>query len=478
VVLDTTIVNVALPSIQRALHFSSAANLQWVVNAYILAFGGFLLLGGRVADRYGRRLVFVGGVVLFALGSLAGGLANSSGLLVAARAVQGLGGAFMAPAALSLITVIFTEGEERNRALGVWAAIAGTGAAIGLLAGGVLTTALSWRWVFFVNVPIAVIAALASFRLIRESRDPVAGRFDVAGAVTGTAGLGALVFALVRANVWGWGSATTISVFAAAAILLAAFVVLQLRRRYPLVPLRLFRSRTLLGADVGMLFAGAGLFAMFFFLTLYMQDVLHYSALRTGVGYLPITGMIITSATIGSRILTRVGPRPILVTGFLLAASGLALLVRISPSTGYLDVLPSLLLIGGGMGAAFVSMTSSAVAGVPREDAGVASALLNASQQIGGSLGLAVLTAVATARFDAVRPLHPTPATLAAANTSSWAWGFVVGALLLLGAAVMAGVLVRVRRDQLSPAGTPATVEPADAAGDGPPQPELVPAGD
>jgi MFS family permease len=392
--------------------------------------------------------------------------------------VQGLGGAFMAPAALSLITVIFTEGEERNRALGVWAAIAGTGAAIGLLAGGVLTTALSWRWVFFVNVPIAVIAALASFRLIRESRDPVAGRFDVAGAVTGTAGLGALVFALVRANVWGWGSATTISVFAAAAILLAAFVVLQLRRRYPLVPLRLFGSRTLLGADVGMLFAGAGLFAMFFFLTLYMQDVLHYSALRTGVGYLPITGMIITSATIGSRILTRVGPRPILVTGFLLAASGLALLVRISPSTGYLDVLPSLLLIGGGMGAAFVSMTSSAVAGVPREDAGVASALLNASQQIGGSLGLAVLTAVATARFDAVRPLHPTPATLAAANTSSWAWGFVVGALLLLGAAVMAGVLVRVRRDQLSPAGTPATVEPADAAGDGPPQPELVPAGD
>ncbi|HWC40261.1 MAG TPA: MFS transporter, partial [Acidimicrobiales bacterium] len=405
VVLDTTIVNVALPSIQRALHFSSAANLQWVVNAYILAFGGFLLLGGRVADRYGRRLVFVGGVALFAIGSLAGGLANSSGLLVAARAVQGLGGAFMAPAALSLITVIFTEGEERNRALGVWAAIAGTGAAIGLLAGGVLTTALSWRWVFFVNVPIAAFAALAPYRLIRESRDPVAGGFDVAGAVTGTAGLGALVFALVRANVWGWGSATTISVFAAAAVLLAVFAALQLRRRYPLVPLRLFRSRTLLGADVGMLFAGAGLFAMFFFLTLYMQDVLHYSALRTGVGYLPISGMIITSATLGSRILTRVGPRPILVTGFLLAASGLALLVRISPTTGYLDVLPSLLLIGGGMGAAFVSMTSSAVAGVPREDAGVASALLNASQQIGGSLGLAVLTAVATARFDAVRPL-------------------------------------------------------------------------
>ena len=472
VVLDTTIVNVALPSIQRALHFSSAANLQWVVNAYILAFGGFLLLGGRVADRFGRRRVFVAGVALFVIGSLAGGLAESSSLLVAARAVQGLGGAFMAPAALSLVTVIFTEGEERNRALGVWAAIAGTGAAIGLLLGGVLTSGLSWRWVFFVNIPIGAFAALASYRLIGESRDPVAGGFDVAGAVTATAGLGALVFALVRANVWGWSSPTTIAVFAAAAVLLATFVLLQLRRRYPLVPLRLFRSRTLLGADIGMLFAGAGLFAMFFFLTLYMQDVLHYSALRTGLGYLPISAMIITSATLGSRILGRVGARPILVTGFLMAAGGLALLVRISPTTGYLDVLPSLLLIGGGMGAAFVSMTSSAVAGVPREDAGVASALLNASQQIGGSLGLAVLTAVATARFDAVRPIHPTAASIAAANTSSWVWGFVVGALLLLGAAVVAGWLVRVPKEQLSP-GEPGPEHEAVEPG-GPRQPQLA----
>jgi EmrB/QacA subfamily drug resistance transporter len=454
VVLDTTIVNVALPSIQRALHFSSAASLQWVVNAYILAFGGFLLLGGRVADRYGRRLVFVGGVTLFVVGSLAGGLANSSGLLVGARAVQGLGGAFMAPAALSLITVIFTEGEERNRALGVWAAIAGTGAAIGLLLGGVLTSGLSWRWVFFVNIPIGLFAALATFRLMGESRDPVAGGFDVAGAVTATAGLGTLVFALVRANVWGWGSPTTFSVFALAVVLLATFVVLQLRRRNPLVPLRLFRSRTLVGADLGMLLAGAGLFAMFFFLTLYMQDVLHYSALKTGLGFLPISAVIITSAGIGSRILGRVGARPILVTGFTLAATGLALLVRVSPTTGYLDVvLPSILLIGAGMGAAFVSMTSSAVAGVPREDAGVASALLNASQQIGGSLGLAVLTAVATARFDAVRPVHPTPASVASATTSSWVWGFVVGAVLLLAAAVVAGLLVRVRREDLVPDG-------------------------
>ena len=473
VVLDTTIVNVALPSIQRALHFSSAASLQWVVNAYILAFGGFLLLGGRVADRFGRRRVFVAGVALFVIGSLAGGLAESSSLLVAARAVQGLGGAFMAPAALSLVTVIFTEGEERNRALGVWAAIAGTGAAIGLLLGGVLTSGLSWRWVFFVNIPIGLLAVVATFRLMGESRDPVAGGFDVAGAVTATAGLGTLVFALVRANVWGWASPTTLSVFALAAVLLASFVVLQLRRRYPLVPLRLFRSRTLVGADLGMLLAGAGLFAMFFFLTLYMQNVLHYSALKTGLGFLPISAVIITSAGIGSRILGRVGARPILVTGFTLAATGLALLVRVSPTTGYLDVvLPSILLIGAGMGAAFVSMTSSAVAGVPREDAGVASALLNASQQIGGSLGLAVLTAVATARFDAVRPLHPTAASVASATTSSWVWGFVVGAVLLLAAAVVAGLLVRVRRVDLSPGG-PGPGGGGDVPTEAPALPEL-----
>lgn len=448
VVLDTTIVNVALPSIQRSLHFSSEADLQWVVNAYILTFGGFLLLGGRVADRYGRRLVFVSGVVLFAVASLACGLANSSALLVASRAVQGLGAAFMAPAALSLLTVIFSEGEERNRALGVWAAIAGAGGAVGLLAGGVLTTQLSWRWVFFVNLPIAAFAAIASYRLIGESRDPVAGGFDVPGAVTVTAGLGALVFALVRANVWGWGSTKTILILGAAAVLLATFVLLQLREQHPLVPPRLFRNRTLVGADVGMLIAGAGLFGVFFFLTLYMQDVLHYSALKTGVAYLPLTVMIVIGAGVGSRILGRVGARPIVVTGFVLAAAGLALLARVSPTTGYLDFLPSLLLIGAGMGLSLVAITSSAVAGVPQEDTGVASALLNAVQQMGGSLGLAVLTAVATARLDAVRPRHPTPATLAAANTSSWAYAFVVAALLLVGAAIIGGWLLRPSPDE------------------------------
>jgi EmrB/QacA subfamily drug resistance transporter len=467
VVLDTTIVNVALPSIQRGLHFSSSANLQWVVNAYVLTFGGFLLLGGRVADRYGRRLVFMSGVVLFAAASLACGLAHTSGLLVAARAVQGLGGAFMAPAALSLLTVIFSEGEERNRALGVWAGIAGAGGAIGLLAGGVLTTELSWRWVFFVNLPVAAFAALASLRLIGESRDPVAGKFDVPGAVTATAGLGALVFALVRANVWGWGSARTILVLAAAAVLLATFVVLQLRGRHPLVPPRLFRNRTLVGADVGMLIAGAGLFGVFFFLTLYMQDVLGYSALRTGVAYLPFTVMLVVSAGVGSRILGRIGARAILICGFVLAAGGLALLARISPTTGYVDFLPSLLIMGAGMGACFVSVTSSAVSGVPQEDTGVASALLNASQQVGGSLGLAVLTAVAAARLDAVRPLHPTPESLAAATTSSWAYAFVVGAGLLFGAAIIVGWLLRPRPDEPHPDELTATDEAIDRGPEG-----------
>jgi EmrB/QacA subfamily drug resistance transporter len=486
VVLDTTVVYVALPSIQRALHFSTTANLQWVVTAYVLAFGGFLLLGGWVADRFGRRLVFVSGVVGFGAASLVCGLASSPGVLIGARAIQGMGAAFMAPAALSLVTVIFTEGDERNRAFGVWGAIASTGAAIGLVAGGVLVSWLSWRWVFFINVPIGAFAALASLYLIGEIRDPVARGFDVAGAVSVTGGLAALVFGLVRANEWGWRSATTIGVFLAAAFLLAVFVVLQIRGSHPLVPPRLFRSRSLLGADVGMLLVGAGVFAMFFFLTLYMQQVLHYSAVRTGLGYLAVTATSITSATIGSRILARVGARRILVTGFLMAATGLALLVRISPRTGYVDILPSLLLIGGGNGAAFVSMTSLAVAGVPREDTGVASALLNASQQVGGSLGIALLTAVAAARFSAVRPRNPTPTSLAAATTSSWVWGFVVGAILLLGAAVTTGLLVRARRDQPPPAPAPVAAalpaegerapaaEPAAAKPAGP-RPELAP---
>jgi EmrB/QacA subfamily drug resistance transporter len=462
VVLDTTVVYVALPSLQRALGFSSTSELQWVVNAYVLAFGGFVLLGGGVADRFGRRLVFVSGVVGFVASSLVCGLASSPGILIAARTVQGLGAAFMAPAALSLLVVIFAEGDERNRALGVWSAIASSGAAIGLVVGGALVTWLSWRWAFFLNLPIGAFAALGSLILIDETRSPAAAGLDVMGAVSATGGLVALVFGLVSADAWGWTSVSTIGVFAVAVVLLGFFVVLQLRGSHPLVPPRLFRSRTLVAADIGMFLVGAGVFAMFFFLTLYMQHILHFSAVRTGFGYLAVTATSITSATISSRALARVGADRILPAGLLMACIGLALLVRISPATGYIDILPSLVLIGAGNGASFVSMMSLAVGGVPREDTGIASALLNASQQIGGSLGIALLTAVAAARFDAVRPKHPTPSTLAGATTSSWVWGFVVAAVLLLCAAITTALLVRGQmRQPPSDAESPAAADKA-----------------
>ena len=446
VVLDTTIVNVALPSIQASLHFSSTANLQWVVTAYILTFGGFLLLGGRVADRVGRQHIFICGALVFAVASLIGGLANSSGLLIGARAVQGVGAAFMAPAALGLVMVTFADGAERDRALGVWAAIAAAGGAIGLLAGGELTTTLSWRWVMFVNVPIGMVAAGAAWHLIAESKEPRAGRFDVAGAVMVTAGLGLLVLGLVRANVWGWASSTTVVVFLVAGLLLVGFAVLQSRRTYPLVPPRLVRRPIVLAADVGMLLAGAAIFGVFFFLTLYMQTVLHYSALKTGLAYLPISAMITIGAGVAAKTLSKVGPRLLLLVGFLTGALGLALLMRISPTSDYPDVvLPSILLIGAGLGAVFVTLTSSAVAGVPRRDAGIASALVNASQQVGGSLGLAVLTAVATSRFNAIRPASPSALSDAEAFTNSCAWAFGVAAGFLILAAVSTAVLMRRR---------------------------------
>ena len=465
VVLDSTVVYVALPSIQRALGFSSTSELQWVVNAYILAFGGFVLLGGRVADRFGRRLVFVSGTVVFVASSVVCGLAGSPGMLIAARATQGLGAAFMAPAALSLLAVIFAEGDERNRALGIWGSIASSGAAVGLVVGGALVTWLSWRWAFFLNVPIGTFAALGSLVWIDEFRDPTTQGFDFVGAVSVTGGLVALVFGLVSADDWGWASASTIGVFAVAGLLLGSFVVLQLRGSHPLVPPRLFRSRTLVAADIGMFLVGAGVFAMFFFLTLYMQHVLHFSAVRTGFGYLAVTATSITSATISSRVLTRVGAERVLPIGLLMACIGLVLLLRISPTTGYLDILPSLILIGGGNGASFVSMMSLAVGGVPSEDTGIASALLNASQQIGGSLGIALLTAVAAARFSAIRPDFPTPHSLAAATTNSWVWGFFVAALLLLAAAVATALLLRGRS---RPAPSVAPCSAADQTAIGP----------
>ncbi|MDQ6650558.1 MAG: MFS transporter [Actinomycetota bacterium] len=453
VVLDATIVNVALPDISRALHVTSNADLQWVVTGYTLTFGGFLLLGGKLADRIGRKKVFIGGASLFALASLVGGLSGSLGLLLSARAVQGVGGALMSPAALSLIAVIFTEGKERNRALGIYAGITAGGAALGLILGGVLTEYASWRWVFFVNLPIAALAVAGALAAVPDSRDENARGFDIPGAVLVTGGLMALVFALVKGHEYGWGSGRTVGTLALAAALLVAFVLVQMRVSEPLVPFRVFRSRSVAGADIGALLIGAGLFAIFFFLILWMQVVNHYSPVKSGLAFLPMTLLIGVSAGIGSQLLGRIGPRPLLTFGPMLAGTGLLTLgLRLEPSSSYLTViLPSLALVAFGMGMTFVALTSSAVAGVAKEDAGIASALLNAGQQVGGALGLAVLTAVAAARTGALAPggMPRTPAglrTYIPALVDGWATGFLVGAGLLITAGIVCNTLIRVSK--------------------------------
>jgi EmrB/QacA subfamily drug resistance transporter len=449
VVLDATIVNVALPDIFRALHVRSNADLQWVVTSYTLTFGGFLLLGGKLADRLGRRRIFMTGAGLFAVSSLLGGIAGNLGLLITARALQGIGGALMSPSALSLLTVIYAEGKERNRALGIWSAITAGGAALGLILGGVLTEYATWRWVLFVNVPVAVIAVVGAQRFVPESRDDRAQGFDALGAVLVTLGLMSLVFALVKANEFGWASGRTVGTLLLAGLLLAGFVTVQLRVISPLVPFRLFKSRTLLGADIGALFVGAGIFAMFFFLILWMQVINHYSPVKSGLLFLPMTFVIAISAGVSSQLLAKVGPRVMLVTGPLLASLGLFVLSqRLAPDSSYVGViLPSLFLVALGMGMSFVALTSSAIAGVPHEDAGIASALLNAGQQVGGALGLAILTAVSTTRTShLLRAGHGTKAATRAL-VDGWDLGFLVGAgFLLLAAAVMVS-LVRVSKE-------------------------------
>ena len=395
VVLDASIVNVALPSIGSALHFSES-NLPWILNAYVITFGGFLLLGGRVGDLLGRRRVFMSGLVLFAAASLLGGFAQSEAWLIAARAVQGLGGAMLSPAALSIITTTFHDGAERNRALGVWGAVAGSAGAAGVLLGGVLTEYAGWEWVFWVNVPIGIAAVTVAPSLIGESRSDSATRsFDVAGAVSITAGLSLLAFALLDANSAGWGSAQTIGVLAASAASIAAFVVIELRSKAPLVPFRIFRLRTLTGANVVGLLLGASLFSMFLFLSLYMQQVLGYSAIKTGISYLPLALTIIFSAGIASQLVTRIGFKPVLMTGMALLAGGLVWFGQVSVGGSYVgEILGPSLLAAVGLGLAFVPVTIAAVAGIRERDAGLASGLINTSQQIGGALGLAILSAI------------------------------------------------------------------------------------
>jgi len=445
IVIDASIVNVALPSIGRALHFARV-DLSWVVNAYVLTFGGFLLLGGRLADLLGRRRMFMIGLILFSLASMGGGLAQSEGWLIVARAIQGLGAAIVSPAALSILTTTFSEGAERNRALGIWGAVAGAGGAVGVLLGGILTSGLSWRWVLFVNVPIGLVAAVLAPRVLIESRaGEETSTFDIPGAVTVTAGLSLLVYAVVEAVNGGWGSTATLLRLAGAAALLVAFLVIELRSRSPLMPFSIFRLRTLRGANIVGLLVGMSLFSMFFFISLYLQDVLGYSAIKTGVSYLPLAVGIILSAGAASQLVTRLGFKPTLIAGLVLIAAGLLWFSRVPwPGGSYAaDVLGPSLLAAVGLGFAFVSVTIAAVMGTDPHEAGLASGLINTAQQVGGALGLAILATVANSRTQSL--LHSGVHNVSVALTKGFDRAFLVGAGFAVAGAILAAVLIASR---------------------------------
>ncbi len=441
VVLDVAIVNVALPSIKTDLDFSQDS-LQWVVTAYAILFGGFLLLGGRLADLLGRRRLFVAGLVLFTVSSLLDGLAWSEGSLIAFRGLQGLGAALLSPAALSILTTTFAEGRERNLALGVWGAASGSGAAAGVLLGGALTSAFSWSWIFFINVPAGLIVLALTPVLLRESRAHLDHRhFDAAGAVSITGGLMLLVYAMTRATQHGWVTPETIGLLAASAALIAAFVLIEVRSKAPLLPLRIFRLRTLTASNIsGGLLAGA-MFAQFFLLTLYMQQVLHYSALQTGVAYVALTLTVIGFSGVAQALATRIGVRPLLSFGMVTAAVGLVLYARLPVHGHYFwDLFPAFLLSGIGLAIAFVSMSIGALTGVGQSEAGVASGLFNTSQQIGGAIGVAVASTLATTFTAHYVDAHPEASSLAAgALTHGFEVTFyVLAAIALLGAVVAA----------------------------------------
>ena len=491
VVLDATIVNVALPDIQKALGFSGAG-LEWVVNAYALTFGGLLLLGGRAGDILGRRRVFIAGIVLFSVASLLGGFATSEAWLLAARAVQGVGGAIVAPTALALVTTTFPEGPPRNRAMGVYAAMSIGGAAVGLLAGGLLTTYLSWRWVLFVNVPIGVVVALLAPRAIAAAprRETTAGQprarrggFDIPGAITSTLGLAALVYGLSSAatsanGVSHWGDTKVIVSLVAAVVLLSVFLVIESRSPHALMPLRIFRNRNRSGAYLIMLCVGTAMFGMFFFLTIFVQTVWGYSALKTGVAYLPMVATIMVMAGVSAQLVPRIGARPILLAGSAIGTGGMFWLSRINEHSTYAGgLLGPLLVTAAGLGMLFMPLTLIALSKVEDRDSGLASSLLNTGQQVGGSIGLAVLGTVAwtvvanTARNSAAQaktaaaaaakaghPLHPTSAQLAQAKTAiydhalsvGFSRGFEVSALIAFLALVVTIAMIRVTREDLA----------------------------
>ena len=440
VVLDASIVNVALPSMGRDLDIAPE-NLSWVINAYTLVFGGFLLLGGRMADLLGRRRMFMAGLLLFALASLAGGLAATEGQLITARAVQGLGGALLSPAALSIITMLFAEGKERNKALGVWGAVAGSGGAVGVLLGGILTDQLGWEWVLFVNVPVCLALVAMIPGVLPESRTDGDRRFDAAGAFTVTAGVALLVYALVDAPSAGWGSSQTIGLGIGALLVLAAFVAIESRSKAPLVPFSIFKNRTLTGANVTAVLVAMSLFSMFYFITLYMQFVLGYDALKAGLAYLPLSAGIIISAGVASVMTTKLGFKPTLVFGLVLVAIGLAWFSQISPDGTYVgDVLFPSIVAALGLGFSFVPLTIASVTGVRSHEAGLASGLINTSQQVGGALGLGILVAIANSYIaDAGgAPGRPDPVALSDGFSAAFLTG---SAFAVLGAILAATVI-------------------------------------
>jgi EmrB/QacA subfamily drug resistance transporter len=467
VILDVAIVNVALPSIKSDLGFSQT-NLQWVISAYAIMFGGALLLGGRLADLLGRRRLFIAGLALFATSSLLCGLAWSEASLIGFRGLQGLGGALLAPAALSLLMTTFAEGRERNLALGIYGAASGSGAAAGVLLGGLLTSYLSWSWIFFINVPVGIAAIALTPMLLRESRADLAHRhFDFPGAVSITAGLMLLVYATTRATSDGWGAPVTLGLFAGAAALVLAFVAIELRSPSPLLPLRIFRSRTVTGANIAMAIVGGVAFSEFFLLTQYLQDVLHYSAVESGVAFVAFALTVVLVSNIAQLIVGRFGVRPTLTAGLLISAVSVAWLTRLPVDGHYFwDIFPGFVLGGAGMGLSFVPVTIASLTGVERSDAGVASGLVNTSRQIGGALGIAAVSAVAASATSNYVSVHGVAATSGAALDHGFQTGlYVLIGLLVAGALIVAALLRPVRaRPAEAPVGADQEVALEEAA--------------
>jgi EmrB/QacA subfamily drug resistance transporter len=448
VILDATIVNVALPAIQKSLGFASASDLQWVVTAYALVFGGFLLLGGRLADLFGRRRMLLIGTAIFAVASLLGGFAQGSTELIVFRAIQGLGGALLSPAALSLVLTIFKEGPERNRALGIWSMVAGGGGAVGLVLGGLLTQFVDWRWTFFINVPIGLAVLFLAPRYVPASLPVAKQKLDIAGALTITGSLMAAVYALAKVPEFGWTGANTIWMFVASAVLMVAFIVNERIVKQPLIDLSIFKRRNVTGGALIQTFMPAAMFSMFFYLSIYLQGLLHYTPTETGIANVPFTIVVIIVAGLLSRKAAKINPKPFLVAAPLLVAGGLLYLSRLPLTSNYwIDLLPGIIVMATGMAIAFVLVTVTATSGITHKESGLVSGLLNTAQQIGGALGLAVLSVISTqATNDKMAAAHGNPAVLPEALVHGFQQGFRAAVIFALAASVVALVVLKSKK--------------------------------